>query len=121
MSKFSLKPRAKSFIHAFNGLKTIIINEPNARIHLASALIAIALGFLFQINAFEWLALVFSIGLVISIEALNTAIEELCDYIQPELHSKIKIIKDVSAAAALVAATAAFVIGLIIFIPKFLT
>ncbi|MFK7806184.1 MAG: diacylglycerol kinase [Saprospiraceae bacterium] len=118
MSKFSLKSRASSFKHAFNGLIYLIKNEPNFRIHLAAAILSVCLGFYLKISALEWIALTICIGLVMATETLNTALEELCDLIHPEQHPKIKNTKDLGAAAALVTAVTALLIGLIIFIPK---
>ena len=62
--------------------------------------------------------LVFAIGFVWVAELFNTAIEKIMDFISKEQHPKIKLIKDLSAAAVLVAAMVAFITGCIVFIPK---
>lgn len=95
--------------------------EPNFRIHLLVAVAVVILGFVFQINGYEWIAVVFSIGLVIVTEAVNTAIENVCDKIQPNKDKDIKIIKDIGAAAVLISAIMAVVVGLIVFAPKIFT
>jgi len=74
-------------------------------------------GFLFQVTAVEWMLLVFAITIVFIAEALNTAIELLCDFISPDYQELIKKTKDVAAGAVLIAAIGAAVTGLIIFLP----
>lgn len=72
----------------------------------------------FDLNALEWVAITFSIGLVITVEIINTVIENIADFISPDKNEKIKKIKDLSAAAVLISAITAVTIGLIVFIPK---
>ncbi len=117
-SNFSIKQRIKSFTHAFNGLRIVFIEEHNARIHLLAAIIAIVLGFVLHINAMEWVAIVFAIAMVLSMEIINTSIENIADFISPEKDDMIKKIKDLSAAAVLITAIAALIVGIIIFAPK---
>lgn len=116
--RFSPAKRFASFIHAFNGLRILLREEHNSWIHIAAALVAVVLGFVFKISMYEWIAIVFSIGLVIALEIVNSAFESLSDFVSPERHDSIKKVKDLAAAAVLVSAMAALVIGLIIFIPK---
>lgn len=116
--KFSLSKRLKSFSYAFNGLRTVIKEEHNLRIHLIVSSIVIVCGFIFQISIIEWILLCFAIGFVISIEILNSAIENLADFVSPEYHNLIKKVKDISAAAVLVSTISSVVIGILIFLPK---
>jgi undecaprenol kinase/diacylglycerol kinase (ATP) len=113
-----LKSRVKSFSYAFQGLKLIFKEELNARIHLVAKLGAIALSIILDISLQEWVAIIIAIGMVISAELLNTAIENLSDFSTTEHHELIKKTKDYAAAAVLVTAIMALVIGCIIFIPK---
>jgi len=92
--KFSFHKRLRSFGYAFNGLKILIKEEHNARIHLLAAVIAIIAGFYFHISTVEWIAIVFAIGFVIALEIVNSAIENMADFVSPEWHSTIKKIKD---------------------------
>lgn len=117
--KFSLSDRIKSFTYAFEGLATFFKTQHNAWIHVVAGVFALALGFLFSITSNEWCWIVMAIAMVFITEMLNTAIEFLCDMISTEIHPQIKKVKDVSAAAVLIAATAAVVIGLMIFRPYF--
>jgi diacylglycerol kinase (ATP) len=107
-----------SFKYAFVGLTFFIKEERNAKIHVIAAFTAIFLGFYFKINPMEWVAIILSIGFVIGSEAINTALEKLSDIVSPSYNDKIKIVKDIAAAAVLVASIVAFIIALIIFIPK---
>ena len=88
---------------------------------MAAAIIAVIAGFIFQISKLEWLAIVFAIGLVFILEIINTAIEHLANFMSPDKHDAIKKIKDLAAAAVLIAAITAFIIGLIIFLPKMIS
>jgi diacylglycerol kinase len=117
---FSILKRLQSFSYAFNGLKILFREEHNAWIHLLAALAAIAAGFFFHISANEWLAIVLSIGLVISAETMNSAIENIADFVSPEKNESIKRIKDLAAAAVLICALTTVVVGLIVFLPKVL-
>jgi diacylglycerol kinase (ATP) len=118
--KFSFADRIKSFKYAFNGLKILFREEHNARIHLFITLLAIVLGFVLKISALEWVAVMLVIGLVFITEIVNTSIENIADFISPEKHAKIKVIKDLAAAAVIVSAIISALIGLIIFLPKLL-
>ncbi|GAB4133055.1 MAG: diacylglycerol kinase [Bacteroidia bacterium] len=108
----------KSFQFAISGLKYLFVKERNARVHAVAAFLAISAGFIFDVSEMEWVTIFICIGIVFLTEIFNTAIEELCDKIQPELDPKIKVIKDLSAGAVLIAAILSLVCGLIIFIPR---
>ena len=99
--QFSLKARLHSFVNAFHGIAVMLREEHNA-----------------WISRMEWTAIVFAIGLVLSTEALNTAIERLSDVVQPGQDERIRRVKDLSAGAVLICAIAAAIVGLIIFLPK---
>jgi len=116
--RFSILNRIKSFGFAFNGLKILIKEEHNSRIHLIAAILVVLAGFYFRVSIQEWLAITFAIGFVIVLEIINSAIENISDFISPEKNDSIKKIKDLAAAGVLMSALTALVIGCIIFIPK---
>ena len=116
--KFSFLDRIRSFKYAFNGLKFFFINDHNGRVHLFAAIIVIALSFYLQLSGLEWIAILSVISAVVVAEIINSAIEKLADVVSPEYHPKIKIVKDLAAAAVLVTAFLAVGVGLIIFLPK---
>ena len=110
----------KSFAFAWKGLQYCFLTQPNFRIHLIVLLIVIILGFILQINQIEWLIVTGCAMLVLSMELMNTAIEKICDLITKDIHPVIKVIKDIAAAAVLIAAIGSFFSGVIIFLPKIL-
>ena len=115
---FSIKKRLQSFGYAFNGLKILLKEEHNARIHFIAAVCVIAASIIFKISLYEWGAIVFAIGFVFTMEILNTAVENISNFISSDVDIRIKKIKDLSAAATLISAIVALIIGIAIFLPK---
>lgn len=113
-----LKKRFRSFGYALQGIKVLIQNEPNARIHLVVALFVIGCGWGFHISLSEWMWVILCIAVVIASELFNSSIEKVCDLITENDHPHVKKIKDMSAAAVFVAAIFSFMTGMCIFIPK---
>lgn len=116
--KFSIRKRLKSFTYAFAGLKVLFREEHNSRIHLFATICVIVAGVLLKISLLEWVAVAFAVGLVFSGEIFNSAVEDLSDVVCPERDERIKKVKDLAAAAVLVNAITAAVIGLLVFLPK---
>lgn len=110
----------KRFADAFNGIVSALKSQKNMKIHIAAAIVVISCGFFFNITLVEWCVLIIAIALVIAAEIFNTAIEWICDFIEPSYNKKIGLIKDAAAGAVLVLSIAAFAVGLIIFLPKIL-
>jgi diacylglycerol kinase (ATP) len=98
----------------------MLVSQHNARIHLLATVLACGLGLLLGISLLEWCAIVVAIVVVWTAEALNTAFELLCDVASPEFHPLIQKGKDVAAAAVLLSAVGAAVIGLLVFGPHLL-
>ncbi len=115
-----LHARLKAFQYAFKGLKKLIFSEDSFKAQFLIGLFAILLGLLFKISTIEWMMQLICIGLMLSTEALNTAVEKIADYIQPNYHKEIETIKDIGAGAALIAAIISLILGCIIYIPKIL-
>ena len=107
----------KSFGFAINGLR-LCWKEPNFRIHVLVSSLVLALGYWLTISATEWVLVLLCMGMVLSLEMLNTAIEHLCNLVHAAQHPVIKVVKDVSAAAVMFAAIISVCCGLIIFLPK---
>ena len=112
-----MKTFLRSAHFAMQGAVQFFSKQRNAKIQTVMGIMAISLGFIVSISSYQWLLVLFCIGLVISLEMINSAIEIFCDMVTTEFHPKIKLIKDVAAGAVLVASLASLVIGLIIFIP----
>ncbi|MDN3723728.1 diacylglycerol kinase family protein [Aequorivita sp. SDUM287046] len=111
--------RIKGCGYAFKGAYLLLRYEASIQVQSAIALIMTFAGFYFNLSATEWMLQIFAIGLVICIEGINTAVEEIADFVHPDFHNKIGFIKDVAAGAVFFAAITAVIIGCIIYIPKF--
>ena len=112
-----LKKRKSAISFAFSGLREAFKNESHIKLQIVIGLIVINAGYYFQISKIEWFILLICIFLVISLELVNSAIEKLCDMVSPDYDTKIKYIKDVSAAAVLVACFFSIIAGLMVFWP----
>jgi len=113
-----LKKFFRSFIYPVKGLLYAYRNEQNLAVDVGIALVVIVFGILFGINKYEWAILVLTIGLVVSCELINTAIEAVVDLVTEEYHPLAKVAKDTSAAAVFIFAIIAVIVGIIIFVPK---
>ncbi len=108
----------RSFVIGGQGFAHALISEQNMRIHCLAAVVVIGTGTGLGLAAWEWATVLICIGLVISAECLNTAIERLADRVSREQHPLIQQAKDCGSAAVLVLAITAATVGGIIFIPK---
>ncbi len=120
MSKkpFSIRSRLQSFAYAFSGIHLMLQTQHNAWIHLLATVAVIILGLLLRINIHHWLAIILAIVLVWMAEAMNTALEFLCDVASPAFHPLVEKAKDVAAGAVLITAIGAVIIGLLVFVPQ---
>lgn len=114
------KEKYRSFAHAFRGIGSLFQEERNARIHFSVLILVLTLGYLVGLTRMEWIAIALSATLVIGMEALNAAIEKLADHVEAEHHRRIGKLKDLSAAAVLIAALGSSVVGASIFLPHIL-
>ena len=112
----------KKFIHSFEypikGLKYAYRNEQNLAVDVGISILVIVASIIFKLSIVEWVVVVFTIGAVLSLELINTAIEAVVDLVTEEYHPLAKVAKDTSAAAVFVIAIVAAIVGLIIFLPK---
>lgn len=118
--RFSIMARLKSFRYAIRGLRWLVQEEHNARVHLAASLGALGAGLVLRVSATDWRWLFLAIALVWMAEAFNTAIEDLCNRICPDFDPAIGRIKDLAAAGVLVASLVAAAIGLLTLGPPLL-
>jgi len=112
-----MRPLLASFAHAFAGLRTLLLSQRNARIHLSATVVVVAAGIYLRLFDFEWVMVIGAIALVWIAEALNTALEFLADEVTLEKRDRIRKAKDVAALGVLVAAAAAVLFGLVAFLP----
>lgn len=112
------KKLINSFKYAFKGIGSSLKSERNMKIHFAMMVLVIMAGILLNISMWEWITCFILFGLVISLEMVNTAIEIVVDMVSPEYNLKAGHVKDIAAGAVLVNAIVAFIVGLLIFLPK---
>lgn len=113
----NLRLLTKSFQYAFRGFLKTFKEEQNLRIQTMFAVLVLFFGFYFRIDRIEWILLIFVVSLVMLMELANSAVERIADILKPRLNDYVKEIKDITAAAVLLAAITAVITGLIIFLP----
>ncbi|NGY37211.1 diacylglycerol kinase family protein [Flavobacterium sp. XN-5] len=109
--------RLKSVNYAVKGAVKLITSEHSIMVQFSLGILVTIAGFYFHISATEWLFQTLAIGLVMSIEGLNTAVEKIADFIHPNYDERIGFIKDIAAGAVFFAGITAVIIGLIIYVP----
>jgi len=112
-----LAKRIRGGGYAIKGAWTLIRTEPSIQVQVVISILITIAGFYFEITKEEWIFQIFSIGLVLSTEGINSSIEGIADFVHPDFHSKIGYIKDVAAGAVLFAAVTAVVIACFIYFP----
>ena len=108
----------RSFQYAGRGVADLFRFENNAKVHLLAAVVVVSAGIWLKISMTEWAMISTQIGLVLAAEAINTALEKLCDLVQPTYHPQVKVIKDVASGAVLILAITAVIVAVLIFIPN---
>lgn len=112
-----LAKRIRGGGYALKGAWTLIRTEPSIQVQVVISILITIAGFYFEITKEEWIFQIFSIGLVLSTEGINSSIEGIADFVHPDFHSKIGYIKDVAAGAVLFSAVTAIVIACFIYLP----
>ncbi len=114
---FSLAARLRSFVYAGRGVRTMLLSQHNAWIHAAATLVVFTAGVTLGVTRVEWMVLILAIVAVWTAEALNTALEFLCDVASPDFHPLVEKAKDVAAGAVLICAVGATAVGMLVFAP----
>ena len=109
----------KSFNYAFRGLVKTFKEEQNLRLQSLAGLLVVLLACFFQVSRFEWCLLILVISLVVLMEIINSAVERITDVLKPRINGYVKEIKDIMAAAVMVASLIAVIMGLVILGPYF--
>jgi len=115
--RFSLLARLGSFRFATRGIRSMLLSQHNAWIHATFTIAVVIAGFTFRLERLEWCAVVIAMMAVWTAEALNTALEFLCDVASPEFHPLVEKSKDVAAGSVLLATVGAVIVGILIFWP----
>lgn len=111
--------RLKSIGFAVKGAFKLITTEHSVMVQSSLAVLLAIAGFYFEISKIDWMFQILAMGLVLSIEGLNTAVEKIADFIHPDYHERIGFIKDIAAGSVMFAATTAIIIIGFIYIPIF--
>lgn len=111
----------RRFKYAYDGFTAILKKDQNFLLHILAGIIAIIMGFIFHINRYEWMFILFSIALVLSLEAINTSIEFVVDLVTTDYHEYAKHAKDIAAFSVVIVSVLALCIGLIVFVPHILS
>ena len=119
--KHEVKGLKNSFKYAFKGIYSTFKSERNMKIHVFIMILVVIFGLLFSISLIEWFLCIVLFGLVLSAECFNTAIETVIDMVMPEQNTLAGRAKDIAAGGVLVLAIVSVIVGLIIFIPRFIT
>ena len=109
-----MKKRIESFSHAIRGIAEFIRLGANAKIQLLAAFAITVTGLLLDFGTYDWIAVVLCIGMVLSAEAMNTAVEQLADALHPERDERIRVVKDVAAGAILITAMVSVVVAILV-------
>ncbi|MEP6574675.1 MAG: diacylglycerol kinase family protein [Gemmatimonadota bacterium] len=117
---FSARARWRSIGFALRGIRTLLVTQHNARIHLVATLVACFLGVALGISRLEWCVVVVATVAVWAAEALNTALEMLCDVASPDFHPLVEKAKDIAAGAVLISALGSVTLAILIFGPRIL-
>lgn len=106
----------KSFEYAFRGLLIVFKEEQSFRVQIFAAFIVFGLAIFFHVSVWEAITLIIIVSSVLVLEILNSILERLVDALKPRIHPYVKVIKDMMAAAVLLASMAALIIGISIFV-----
>ena len=115
--KYKAEDFFKSQGYARNGIRLIFQNERNFRIDLIVAVVVVCFGFVLNISHYEWIGISLVISMVLASEAINSAIEAICDTVSTDYRVNVKYAKDVSAGAVLVSVLVSVFTGIIVFMP----
>ena len=104
--------------NAGRGIAVAFKREPNFRLQFLAVILVVLAGWFFNISRFEWLVILIVSGLVLALELCNTVLEKLLDLLKPRFTDQAGTVKDIAAGAVLIAAVAAFLVAIVIFIPR---
>ena len=104
--------------YSLNGIKAYMDEGKSFLIYSFCAIVEIILGFVFHINGLEWILIICMLGIILSVELLNTAIESVCDLVTKEYNPFVKIAKDCGSGATFIIFVVMLILNVIIFSPK---
>lgn len=117
MQRLDFKRLSRSFHYAFRGVIRLLTDQQNARIHATVTIVVGLVAYILEVSRLEAAVLFMAIIMVFAMEIMNTAVEKICDLIDKNHNTEIRIIKDGMAGAVLIASVIAIVVALLIFLP----
>ena len=120
LKKRNITPQTvkQTFFNSFSGIRCYARDGKSIILYLIGVILEIVFAIIFKINGLEWILIIVMLGLILSVELLNTAIEAVCDAVSKDFNPLIKISKDCGSAATFVMFFVTIILNLIIFIPK---
>ena len=120
LKKRNITPQTvmQTFMNSLNGIRCYARDGKSIILYLVGVILEILFAIIFNVNGLEWILIVVMLGVILSVELLNTAIEAVCDAVSKEFNPYIKIAKDCGSAATFVVSIVVVILNLIIFIPK---
>lgn len=104
--------------YSLNGIKTYMEEGKSFILYSFAAILEVIFGFIFKVNGLEWILIICMLGVLLSIELLNTGIERACDAITKEYNPLIKAAKDCGSGATFIIFIVMVILNIIIFYPK---
>ena len=114
--KYDMKKFLSGFVYAFQGIRISLKEQLNSKVQVVAAIAVVAMAIYFKVTIEEWCILLITMSMVLCLELMNTAIEELVNMVSPERKPQAGRIKDIAAGSVLVASLFSLIIGCIIFI-----
>ncbi|KXB67488.1 putative undecaprenol kinase [Parvimonas sp. KA00067] len=108
----------ESFVCAFKGIVYVFKNERNFKFHILFSALVLLCSLFFKLSYIELSVILIMIAIVLTLEIINTIIENIMDFLCKDYNVNIKIIKDMASGAVLVSAFISIIVGLLIFVPK---
>jgi len=120
ISKRDINPKSviSTIGNSLNGIRCYAKDGKSIILYLFCAIVEVIMGFVYNINGLEWILIICILGITLSVELLNTALEAVCDLVTREYNPLVKIAKDCGSAATFVIFIVAIILNIIIFYPK---
>lgn len=114
---FSLSRLVKSFHYAGKGLARVFREEQSFRVQIAAGFVVLIIAIIFNVKAWEAVALLLVIMMVLVLELINSVFERVVDVLKPRMHPYVETVKDIMAAVVLLSSLGAIIVGILILGP----
>lgn len=120
LKKRNLTPNSvfQTIKNSLNGIWCYAKDGKSILIYIMGVIVEVLMGFVYKINGLEWILIICILGIILSVELINTGIEAVCDAVTKDYNPLIKIAKDCGSGATFVVTVVAIILNIIIFLPK---